>query len=256
MKKVIFLSEKKRIYTMDEIRGFCILCMVIFHGFFTAGFLFHVQPAQAVYYFFVPLQPFFAAAFIVISGISTQLSRSNLKRGIKLLALAFGVTLVTVLFLPGNEIYFGILHFLAVSILLFIPLQKVMDKIPVPAGLILSAILFFITYGVAHGALGVPELFSYTLPQTLYGNNLLMLFGFHDGNFTSADYFPLLPWFFAFLFGTFLGRYAVQKRVPRFMYVSRVQFFSFVGKHTLLIYILHQPVIYGILYACTLIANW
>ena len=66
--------------------------------------------------------------------------------------------------------------------------------------------------------------------------------------FFSSDYFPLLPWVFVFFFGVFLGRLAKEGKFPRFFAASHIPFFAFTGRHALLIYILHQPVILGISY--------
>ena len=65
-----------RIYFMDEVRGFDLLLMVAFHGFYTAGYLFGFRPAAWLFNFFNPVEPFFAGLFILICGISCRLSHS------------------------------------------------------------------------------------------------------------------------------------------------------------------------------------
>ena len=69
--------------------------------------------------------------------------------------------------------------------------------------------------------------------------------GLPGAGFSSADYFPLIPWCFVFAAGTVVGRLARDGKFPAWTYPSRVPFFSFLGRHALLIYIVHQPVIYG-----------
>lgn len=91
-------SGRGRIYLMDELRGFAVFCMVFYHGFYTLGYLFGNAIGLYYFRFFMPAEPFFAGLFMFISGIASDLSRSNLSRGLKLLALALGVTLVTGLF--------------------------------------------------------------------------------------------------------------------------------------------------------------
>ena len=56
----------------------------------------------------------------------------------------------------------------------------------------------------------------------------------------------LLIWIFCFLMGAFIGKLAEQERFPAWMYTSRVPFFSWAGKHTLVIYLLHQPAAFAV----------
>lgn len=168
--------------------------------------------------------------------------------------LSLGVTLVS-LFFPKNEIYFGILHFLSISILLFALIKKPINKINTSTGLITSALMFFITYGTAQRVLGIPKILSFSLPYSLYQNNCFFALGFINSDFHSSDYFPMLPWFFAFLFGIFLGKYAKNGQFPECMYKPRVRILSSAGKHTLIIYLVHQPVIFFLCYLCDILIN-
>ena len=63
-----------------------------------------------------------------------------------------------------------------------------------------------------------------------------------DG-FSSSDYYPLMPWFFLFCAGSFLGRWIKEGRAFHWVYTARMPFLEKLGRHTLLIYILHQPVL-------------
>lgn len=156
-----------RIHTMDEVRGLCVVLMVIYHAFYTTGYLFGFSVGRDFISFFSPAEPFIASVFILISGISSNLSRSNVKRGAKLLLVAAAVTLVTVFITPQGAIYFGILHFLSIAMLLFGLLQKAMGKIPLGLGLAACAVLYFITYGIPQGFLGIPGLLGVSLPNEL-----------------------------------------------------------------------------------------
>ena len=79
---------RPRIHTMDELRGLAVLCMIFYHAFYTMAFLFGIPLGRTLLYFFMPAEPYFAGLFILISGISCQLSHSNLIRGAKLLLVA------------------------------------------------------------------------------------------------------------------------------------------------------------------------
>lgn len=239
--------NKGRIHAMDELRGFAIICMVFFHAFYTMYFIFDIKIGQTLLNFFAPAQAYFACGFILISGISSCLSRSNLKRGLKLFAVALGVTAVTCLFLKGNEIYFGILHLLSVCMIAAHFIIPLTEKIPVYIGAAVNTLLFYMTYDVFIGYLKIPFYGNVRLPAFLYRTNWLSPFGFFNSEYLSTDYFPIFPYIFMFFIGVFIGRYAKQGRLPDFLYKSRVPFLSFAGRHTLIIYIVHQPIIYVIL---------
>lgn len=243
-------AKPRRIHFLDELRGFAVVCMVIHHCFYDMGVVLGLPIGVRLFDFFCYVQPFFWLLFIGISGISSQLSRNNLLRGGKLLGVAAVITAVTVFLMPmmGFEdegIYFGILHFLAVCMLVYWALQKLLGKVPTWVGLIVCAALFFFTYSIGNGHLGF-EGFGIPLPESWYQYSFLAPIGLPPDSFYSADYFPLLPWIFIFFIGTFLGRYAKAEKFPEWTYKKRVSFFSAVGRWALVIYVLHQPVLYGV----------
>lgn len=239
-----------RIYLMDELRGFAVFCMIFYHGFYTVGFLFHIDLGIFFFKFFMPAEPFFAGLFMFISGIACNLSHSNLARGLKLLAIALGVTLVTWIFLPADLILFGILHFLAVCMILCGLLKPSIDRIPyVWAPVAVCAVGYLFTMNIKNGTLGLTG--ALALPKILYSTNWLAPLGFYNSAFTSADYFPLLPWIFVFFAGVFIGKLAKAGKFPAFAYRPKVPPLSWMGRHALILYLAHQPVIYG---ACLLIS--
>ena len=238
-------NQKGRIHLMDEIRGFDLLLMLVYHGLYTVGYLFGLPMAKTLFKFFSPAEPFFAGLFIFICGVSCRLSHNNWKRGGLLLGAALVISGGLWLVMREEMIWFGILHFLAVSILLFALFRPLLDRVaPVP-GIIACALLMLITWWIPAyrgSLLGIKGLLAWPLPETVVSQWWLYPLGLGDG--TSADYFPLLPWIFCFLAGTFTGVWAAQGRFPSFMYPSRLPWLSWLGRHTLLIYVLHQPVIY------------
>ena len=72
--------------------------------------------------------------------------------------------------------------------------------------------------------------------------------GFTAPGFFSADYFPLLPWFFLFLLGTGLGGWCLRNRESQILTAPLPRMLTWPGRHSLMIYVLHQPVLYGISY--------
>lgn len=255
-------SPRPRIHFLDELRGLCVLLMVAHHAMYTAGFLFGNAWFAAAFHFFEPVaSPFFAIIFFVLCGISCHLSHNNLLRGLKLLAVAVGMSAVLYFFMYDSMIWFGVLHMLACSILLCAALVPLTRRVPGWAGMLTAAILFvlFACWPYPHssngffqgGFFGIAGVFEWHWPTQWEALTFLNPLGI--GKLSSADYYPLLPWSFAVVFGMFLGKYI--DRFPRWMSVSHIPPLSWVGRHAILAYLLHQPVIYGICLVIHLIAG-
>lgn len=245
---------KPRIHALDEWRGFAIFCMIFYHAFYSMGMIFNFQLGLDLLQFFSPLEPLFAGLFILISGICSNLSHSNIERGAKLFLIAYLVTVISY-FAAGEAqiIRFGILHMLSIAMIFYGIAEKVLKKIPLWLGFALSIIFFVFSIEVTKGFIGIPQLYRIPLPVELYQTDFLYPLGFIQKNFTSSDYFPLMPWLFLFIAGGFLGRLIPKKKFPKFMFKKRIGFFGWMGKHSLLIYLAHQPVIFGICYLVNII---
>lgn len=250
-------EKAKRVALLDELRGVSVLCMVFYHAFYLMGSMFHLRIGWTLFDFFTPAQPFFAGCFIGISGISCRLSRSNARRGLRLLLIACGLTLVTAVILPlagmpGGEIYFGVLHLLSVCMLLFAALRPMLERIPPLAGIL------FCILGYAGASLLTPFFVTaaeHLSMQSGWGNffasYILPLFvrlpGFH-----SADYFPLFPHLFLFFACSFFASYPF----PEWTYPSRIKPLGFLGRHSLVVYIAHQPAAYLLVLLTLQIIQW
>lgn len=253
-------NNKKRLNFLDEVRGFAVFCMVFYHAFYICGSFFEWDWAADFFDFFMPVQPLFAGIFIFICGVSCTLSKSNLKRGAILLGIAVGFTLVTALLLPamgfvGTEIYFGILHLLAVSVLFYALIEKKLKGFSPFSGILLCAVLYAFTSGISNGELSYGNLISFSLPESLFEHDYLMPLGIYSSSFYSADYFPIFPNIFIFLSGTFAGKHFLQKGYPEWCYPQKIPFFGFLGKKSLIIYVIHMPVIFAAAYAVDFIIN-
>lgn len=245
-------SRRRRISLLDELRGFSIILMVFFHAFYFIGYEFDVAFFQSAYEFFLPTQPIFAGLFIFICGISCNLSHNNIKRGLLLAGAALLLSAVLWcaswwrLLGSGNTIWFGILHLLATCILLYALLRPTLKYIPPLLGLLFCAVLFVLCYRVPYdqgGYFGIQGLFTVPIPTAPTDHPLLYPFGLCPVS-ACGDYFPLLPWFFCFLGGAFTGVWAAKGKFPKWTYRCRFPWLSTIGKHTLWIYLFHQPVLY------------
>ena len=111
--------EKKRITIIDYFRGIALIYMAIYHFLFDMAFIVPTKWGLAAYHANDNYIIFDTSSFILLAGISCAFSRSNLKRGGRLLAVAMAFTLVTAFVFPGEAIYFGILHLMSTGMILY-----------------------------------------------------------------------------------------------------------------------------------------
>lgn len=239
-------AKSSRVGLLDEIRGFAIICMVVYHTMFDLDHFFGVDVPIFFDDWFNIVRDVFAGSFIFISGTVCRYSSNNMKRGIQCFFIGMIMTFVMPFF-TGSTIMFGILHFLGISMMIFGLCQKFFDSIPSVVGIIVSILLFIMTIGVRSGYIGLGGVFEWYLPEAAYNIGYLFPLGFPGPGFYSADYFPLLPWFFLFIAGSYFGVWAKDGLLPKFCYNTHIKWLASVGKYTIWIYILHQPIIYLIL---------
>jgi uncharacterized membrane protein len=229
----------RRIWEIDFLRGLSIILVVCYHLLYDLGAYVGVQrffgfSTDLTTVAWTIAQYFFAGLFIVLSGTSSTLTRSNLRRGLKLLVVSIAVTVVTYFFEPSSAVWFGILQLLAFSILIFgAAFERARPVTCMVCG------VFILALGAALHLLkrGMTIRFDWLLP-----------FGIHSPEYSSFDYFPLIPWLGVFLIGAALGRSVYAPRQSLLPWRLPQTFVNAAGRHSLLIYIVHQPVILGILY--------
>src|SRR5699024_2173490 len=124
-----------------------IIYVVIYHLLYDISQIFWVGTIGFMYSPWMNmLRNIMTGSLIVISGISCEFSRSNVRRGLKLFVIGMLLTVITGLFMPSELILFGILHFFCISILLYALLRNILVKVPVFIGIIGSIYLFFSTF--------------------------------------------------------------------------------------------------------------
>ena len=226
----------KRIWELDALRGLALLGMMGIHFVYDLVDLFGVwnwqQPAW--YLFF---KNNYGAVFFLISGISATLGSHPVKRGAQVFLCGFLCTGVTLgMYLLGFAgkgiiIYMGVLQCLGLCMMLWPLFRRCPDR-----GLV---------------ALGLAMMIAgWYLRTQAFPFWLLTPLGFAPYGFTSSDYFPLLPNFGYFLLGAVVGKrvYAGRKSLfPR--ETPPLGLFRWLGRHSLMIYLLHQPVLAAIVAA-------
>ncbi len=241
------MNEKnKRYLLLDEIRGFWMINMVVYHAVWDLVYLFGFDFAWYGGWLRDIWRIAIRLGFVLLSGYCWQMGKKKLKRG----AIVFGggllVTAATLIVTPESRIIFGVLTFLGSAMLLLIPMSKILNKIPAIPGVIVNALLFVVTYPVGDGYLAVGDVILWKIPREWYANTVTTYLGFPEPGFWSTDYFGLFPWIFLYIAGYFC--YTILKKKDGLNWAKReiCPPLGFVGRHSLLIYMLHQPVIYGI----------
>ncbi len=224
----------KRFWEIDALRGFAVLLMLVFNYSFALSFLgIYKLSADWLYWWLFPRM--IAGMFIFLVGISLSISISRkrkynhyLKRGIFIFLLGMLATAATWLYLGSGFVVFGILHLIGLSIIIA-PIFFKFNKWNFFIGLILLFFGFYINT--------IKMDFSW-----------LLWLGLVPQGFYTVDYFPLLPWFGLVLIGFAIGNnfYYNGKRNFEIKDLSKtniIKKLAFLGRHSLLIYVLHQPLL-------------
>ena len=227
---------KKRIWELDAFRGLCLIGMIGVHLVYDLTVLYKIitwQPPDI----FVFVQRWGGLLFLLLSGICVTLGSHSVRRGIIVFIaglIVSGVTYGMYRFgFAGKSIviYFGVLHCLGTCMLLW----SCFRKLPWWALAIL---------GLALVALG---LYFQTLTVE---NPWLFPLGLETSNFVSSDYFPILPNFGYFLLGAVLGKTLYRRKETLLPGANPknpiLRFLQWMGRQSLWIYLLHQPVLNGI----------
>lgn len=238
-----------RYHLIDTLRGFALINMFVYHTLWSMANIFHYKISWFPSFYTYLWQQSGASLFIILSGFCWALSKKHLKRSLVVLSCALIIFICTYFFSKSSVITFGILSFIGSAMLIMLPLAKILRFIPPVAGFIISLGLFFATKNIIHGSIGIGS-WQYTLPPDLYANNFTAYLGLPPQGFHSADYFPLLPWIFMYTAGYFIY-YCVQKFISKNnIFKFNCKQLSFLGRHSLAAYIIHQPVIIALLWLC------
>ena len=246
------MNLNERFWEIDFLRGLAIILMISYHFIFDLSFfgIYPVNLSSGLVWYFPRI---IAGIFIFLVGLSLILSYSRaeisgtysgdrefffkyLKRGIWIFFLGILITLVTWIFIKEEFIIFGILHFIGLAIILQYPFLRFKRY----KYLSLISGLVFISTGLY-------------LNTFTFNFLWLIWMGFIPPNLVTVDYFPLLPWLGVVSLGIFAGSILYRNYQRRFKLrdLSRykpVKAFIFFGRHSLIIYFIHQPILIAFLY--------
>lgn len=185
--------------------------------------------------------------FLLLSGFCWGMSRHAPRRGLTVFAAGGAVSAVTYLAEPEEPVFFGVLTLLGTAMLLLSVVRPLLWRMPRGVGFALSAGLFVLFRSAKDGYLGFCAWHIRALPSFLYRNLLTACLGFPPDGFYSSDYFPLFPWLFLFATGFFLYRIWQEHGSPRAeLPLPRTPVHA-AGRHSLGLYLVHQPLIMALL---------
>lgn len=236
-----------RYYVLDAIRGINLISMILYHFVWDVAYITDGKWAWFEYGPGYVWQQSICWIFILLSGFCWSMGKRQLKRGILVFAAGALISLVTIIFVPEQKVLFGILTLLGSIMLLMIPLEKILSKVPPAAGICISSMLFILFRNINWGYMGFEGWNLVKLPAFFYRNHLTAYMGFPARDFHSTDYFSLFPWLFLFVTGYFLYWMIKQKNKMSLFSHKGMNGIEFIGRHSLIIYLLHQPVIYLVL---------
>jgi uncharacterized membrane protein len=239
-------EKTNRFIELDILRGFAILFMIILHFFWDLDY-FRILPLNKNLY---SLNIIIPVIFFLLVGICLAVNNNKyqnqsktmylrtIQRGLWIFNLGMLFTILTSIFLPDRPILFGVLHCIGCCIILS------------------TLLLRFKSTNIILAVLIIVSGLALSLYFTTENPNMVELAsGIHESNVGAhtIDYFPILPWFGVCLLGITLGNILYkdnQRRyhLPDLSKYGPTKIFSWLGQHSLLIYLIHQPIIAGILF--------
>ncbi|MBQ7841063.1 MAG: DUF1624 domain-containing protein [Lachnospiraceae bacterium] len=240
-------TVKKRYAVLDLLRGLTLVSMIFYHGMWDLVYMAGVSApwyqTGAGYIW----QQSICWTFILLSGFCQPFGKRKLKRALLVSGGGLLVTGVTLIFMPSNRVVFGVLTLIGFCMLFWAVLEKQLLRIPPFRGLIGSMCLFGVTRNVNSGWLGFEGLNLQKLPDSLYCNLFTAWLGFPASGFYSTDYFSVFPWIFLYGAGFYLHLLLKKNGGSAFGPLEKrhLPWIEWLGRNSLLIYLLHQPILYG-----------
>lgn len=225
--------DRRRIWEIDLLRALAIFLMVVFHFVYDLNEFVGVNVDYMSGFWYWEGKSS-AILFMIVAGISSGLSKNSAKRGLKVFGFGIVISIATYIVFKEEYVRFGILHFLGVSMILFPLIYKINNWI-----------LAIIAAAIGFAAIPVNNI--------VVNTNLLIPFGFMYSGFVSVDYYPLIPYLSAFIIGILAYKIYYYKRESLFDFSFENREVSLVSRNSLMIYLMHQPILLAIIFAFKII---
>lgn len=227
-----------RLLLLDIARTVALFGMVVFHFFKDLEIFGMIAQGTTLNGGWALFARVIAGSFLFLSGISLVLAHARgfrgqawLRRFVMISGAACLVSLATYAAFPSQFVFFGILHALAVASLVGVPF------------------LFAPAWVALAGAGGI-LIASATLGRAVFASPWMAWTGLGMEVRASLDFIPLVPWLAPFLVGIALAQLADPRRFeptwPRGFPASTL---AWPGRHSLAVYLLHQPVLLALVWA-------
>lgn len=237
------MANTQRLGSLDTLRGLAMVSMIGYHALWDLTNLFSWKLPWFEEVPGVLWQNAAGWLFILLSGFCWPLGRHPGKRGLMVLGAGCLLTMITMAVMPELPIHFGILTLLGSCMLLMIPLHRYLRNWNPRWGLAVSLSMFLIGLGTVTAYFAAPGRWLREIPRGWAARWGLAYLGFPHQGFSSGDYYPLLPWFFLFAAGYFAQALWGKRE---FLRRREVPVLGWLGRHSLIVYLLHQPILYGI----------
>ena len=210
--------------TLDLIKGIAVILMVIYHFFSLIDAKINTRYTNHPYFQFTG--QFSRMLFIFLLGYNFKGNKIKINKILYLLFLSLLINFTTILIYPNNFVRFGILHFMTISIILLSYLTKIHNVIP-----LISGIIVFIIYILV-------------LNKRSSKNVVLTSIGYKP-NYSTMDYFPIFKWFWLVGLGHYISKNTKKHKNKTFKN-KILKCISYLGKNSLIIYVIHFPIIFGL----------
>lgn len=231
---------------LDLLRGGAMILVVAYHLFYDLAYI----AEKRLPHWLTPGDPIvegvhtgFLWILFAVSGVCSGYSRNLLRRGVTLCLIGFAITVVTSLWLTDYIIVFGVLSCFGTCMVLTALCDKVLDRIPWPILTALGVVLWLMCRDFSDGVL---HLFVKDWNLLLPDMEHLHPLGIRSSSFSSLDYFPIIPFLFMFWAGRGLYRPISKGNFPQWFYASHCRPIEWIGRHSLWVYAIHQPILLAI----------
>ena len=246
-------EKKQRLHSLDTLRGIAVIGMIFIHvSYDLPGYLGVNPPYENSTWYWI-FEQCVRSIFIGLSGYCCFMGRHPIKRGITVSLAGLLVTLVSIVTKTDPPIYYGVLTLIGASMILSTLFRKAINKKNGIFFTVFFALLFVATLHIYQGYFGFYNHPVWEFPGEIYQAthpfivSIKAFIGLPTTSFASSDYFPLMPWFFLFMTGFSLYASCGEAISKSKAMNVKIQPAAFLGKHALLVYLVHQPVIIGIL---------
>ena len=234
--------KNKRIVLLDTLRGVSMLYVMFYHIMYDLRFIYSqatpafITPGNA---FFEILHGIFLTILFSVSGVCSTLSRNSLKRGALLYIAGYLITIGTELFMPSELIVFGVLSCFGACMVMTALAEPLIKKAG-DKSVYFSAVFLLLAFVFRDMAYGRIDLVFTRIDIPVLPFRWLYPLGLRGADFASSDYFPLIPFLFLFLAGRCAAKQVTELAQKAEMKPGVVEF---IGKHSLIFYLAHQPLI-------------